>query len=380
MSETEVDIGAAPVVDRGTRPPADGIALTLSGGGYRAMLFHLGTLWRLNEADILRDVQRISSVSGGSITAARLGAVWTDLDWTDQGQSFERLVVEPVRALASRSIDLPAIAVGALVNNRPGYWVEWAYRHYLFRKLTLQDLPDAPRFVINATNVENGALWRFSKPYMGDWQSGRFSSPQISLARAVAASSAFPPFLSPVDIEVDPDRWISSDGLPLPASTKRMLTDGGVYDNLGLETAWKRYRTILASDGGAALAVQPHPSRRWGLHAYRALSIIQNQVGAIRARQLVASFHSKDPVSGRTGTLFPIGANPAVEAIDPILPCPVSRARELALTPTDLRRKTRNYQERLINWGYAICDARLRRHYRRNLSPPGGFPFPGTGI
>lgn len=52
--------------------PISGIALCLSGGGYRAMLFHLGALWRLNEWGYLPQLNRISSVSGGSITAAVL--------------------------------------------------------------------------------------------------------------------------------------------------------------------------------------------------------------------------------------------------------------------------------------------------------------------
>src|ERR1044072_5945833 len=55
--------------------PAPGVALCLSGGGYRAMLFHLGALWRLNEAGLLRGLVRVSSVSGGSITAGVLGMV-----------------------------------------------------------------------------------------------------------------------------------------------------------------------------------------------------------------------------------------------------------------------------------------------------------------
>ena len=59
--------------------PADGVALCLSGGGYRAMLFHLGCLWRLNQAGLLPKLDRISSVSGGSITAAALGANWASL-------------------------------------------------------------------------------------------------------------------------------------------------------------------------------------------------------------------------------------------------------------------------------------------------------------
>jgi NTE family protein len=52
------------------------MGLCLSGGGYRAMPFHLGAVWRLNEFGLLRKLVRISSVSGGSITAGVLGLAW----------------------------------------------------------------------------------------------------------------------------------------------------------------------------------------------------------------------------------------------------------------------------------------------------------------
>ena len=52
-----------------------------------------------------------------------------------------------------------------------------AYRKHLYGKKTLQDLPDELRFVINATNVQSGALWRFMKPYMRDWRVGEVKSP-----------------------------------------------------------------------------------------------------------------------------------------------------------------------------------------------------------
>jgi NTE family protein len=61
------------------KPPAPGMALCLSGGGYRAMVFHLGALLRLNEAGLLKKLNRISSVSGGSITAGMLGLRWNAL-------------------------------------------------------------------------------------------------------------------------------------------------------------------------------------------------------------------------------------------------------------------------------------------------------------
>src|SRR5713101_6845273 len=59
--------------------PRPGIGLCLSGGGYRAMLFHVGVLWRLNELGYLPKLDRISSVSGGSITAGALAVGWSGL-------------------------------------------------------------------------------------------------------------------------------------------------------------------------------------------------------------------------------------------------------------------------------------------------------------
>jgi NTE family protein len=69
------------VTDDPNRKPENGTALCLSGGGYRAMLFHLGALWRLYELGLLRTIKRISSVSGGSITAGVLGLNWSKLSF-----------------------------------------------------------------------------------------------------------------------------------------------------------------------------------------------------------------------------------------------------------------------------------------------------------
>ena len=106
------------LIDTGSKHkyPERGIALCLSGGGYRAMLFHLGALWRLNELGYLKKLNRISSVSGGSISAAVLGYNWSKLAFDDVGigQKFVEEVIEPIRKLASRTIDVGAILGGAL--------------------------------------------------------------------------------------------------------------------------------------------------------------------------------------------------------------------------------------------------------------------------
>src|SRR5215831_21039242 len=95
-----------PVHDSSSVPPRPGAALCLSGGGYRAMLFHVGCLWRLNEIGALGTLKRISSVSGGSITAGVLGMNWGALGLTAQApiappDRFRELVVNPLRQLAS---------------------------------------------------------------------------------------------------------------------------------------------------------------------------------------------------------------------------------------------------------------------------------------
>ena len=60
--------------------PEDGVALCLSGGGYRAMLFHVGVVWRLHDAGWLPRLDRVSSVSGGSIAAGTLALAWPRID------------------------------------------------------------------------------------------------------------------------------------------------------------------------------------------------------------------------------------------------------------------------------------------------------------
>jgi NTE family protein len=86
------------------------MALCLSGGGYRAMVFHIGVLWRLYEAGLLGGVKRISSVSGGSITAGVLGLSWKklSLDPAQLQADFVTEIVHPVRNLAARTIDVNA--------------------------------------------------------------------------------------------------------------------------------------------------------------------------------------------------------------------------------------------------------------------------------
>lgn len=242
-----------------------GIGLCLSGGGYRAMLFHVGALWRLRETGLLTQLDRISSVSGGSITSAVLALGWEKLAAEEGSEIFEQVIANPLREFASQTVDESAIALGILAPGSIGERVASALSEHLLGDATLQDLPDEPRFVINATNLASGVLWRFSKPYMADYRVGMIREPLTRLAEAVAASAAFPPVLSPFVLELAEAAWESPEGADLDGAEYRdevRLADGGVYDNLGLETVWKRCRTVLVSDGGGRLAGGSRSARR----------------------------------------------------------------------------------------------------------------------
>lgn len=372
------------------RAAAPGIALCLSGGGYRAMLFHLGALWRLNEFGYLKKLDRISSVSGGSITAGVLGHKWGRLAFNPQGLAtrFADEVVTPVRALADRTIDEGSIIGGILTPGSIADRVADAYRKHLFGDATLQDLPaDPPRFVINATSVQSGALFRFSRPYVADYRVGMIRNPTIELAVAVAASSAFPPVLSPLRLELPVSAWEPASGLASedlhrePYLTEVVLTDGGVYDNLGLETAWKRYRTILVSNGGGKMAPEEEPEGDWARHAIRVNEIIDNQVRSLRVRQVIGAFmDAGDPINGRTGTYWGIRTGITEFTAPGRLPCPLDQTLLLAQTKTRLKRLDSVTQERLINWGFAICDAAMRTWVDKTLPAPAGFPYPASRV
>jgi NTE family protein len=285
----------------------DGIALCLSGGGYRAMLFHVGAVWRLNELGYLPRLDRVSSVSGGSIAAAVLAKRWDQLRFEDDGvaANLTEQFVAPVRGLAGKTIDRGSVLGGIFTRSTVAEKVASAYRKHLLGKTGLHELPIRPRFVFNATSVQTGALWRFSRPYMADRSVGVIPEPRIELAVAVAASSAFPPVLSPLRLKLESDAFQRDGRGPPhrePFTTEAVLSDGGVYDNLGLETAWKRYRTLLVSDGGGQLAPDSKPRVNWAHHAVRIASVVDHQVRNLRKRQVIAGFTSGE----RKGTYWGI--------------------------------------------------------------------------
>lgn len=218
----------------------DGIGLCLSGGGFRAMLFHLGAFVRMNELGLLAKLDRVASVSGGSIAAGALAVAWDRLTFDNRGvaTNVDEQVFQPLLNLSRKYIDVPAIVLGFLPFVQASQVAALAYDRYLFHGKTLQDLPQKPRFSFTATSLQSGVLWRFARDYAADWRVGMWRNPDLPIAMAVAASASFPPYLSPAYIDVPPGAVTPQPGTDLHGeqyTTRLCLTDGGVYDNLGLE-------------------------------------------------------------------------------------------------------------------------------------------------
>jgi NTE family protein len=276
-------------------PPVAGKANCLSGGGYRAMLFHTGVFWRLCETGWLGQVDRVSSVSGGAMTAAALAEVWGAVTSADDRRiAYDELVVRKIRMLASHTIDRPAVVIGALSPfTTISEQVEHELRRHLLGDAMLSSLPEKPKFVFNATNIGSGALVRFSRSELADWRVGRILSPKLALSTAVAAASAFPPFLSPYRLDLAGANWQPDDDNDLGSPDYRdefALTDGGVYDNLGLETTWKRCRTVFVSDAGGILSPDSDPAADWVRQFLRITYVLDHEIRSLRKRQVIDSF------------------------------------------------------------------------------------------
>lgn len=355
-----------------------GVALALSGGGFRATLFHCGALWRLNELGYLPKLDRISSVSGGSIAAGRLGLRWLALNFQDGlATNLVSEVIDPLRAFCSRSIDTPAIVKGALL---PGTSIsdilQRAYEDYLLGDATFQDLPDRPRFIFNTTNLATGVSFRMSKPYAADYRIGQIDAPDFPVSLAVTASSAFPPVLSPVIVELPAGAWKQTTGADLYAKPefreRLVLTDGGAYDNLGLETAW-RFKTVLVSDAGAPFGFVGGPATDWLGQTRRVLDLAVNQSRALRKRALIERLEGPEQDGTYWGIMTPIAKYGLANAMNVL---PASTAA-LAGIRTRLDPFSEAEQCSLINWGYAVCDAAMRTWVLPGAAvPAAAWPYP----
>ncbi|TXI80202.1 MAG: patatin-like phospholipase family protein [Cupriavidus sp.] len=340
------------------------IALALSGGGIRAMVFHLGVMRRLAERGLLERVTKVSTVSGGSLLVG-LMLQESSLVWPRSEQFLQTTLPALKSKLCSRSLQWGAVR--RLLN-------PFNLRFFLSRanllalclekewgvSSTLSALPASPEWSINGTTAENGKRFRFKRADIGDYTIGYASGGAIQLASALAVSAAFPGGFGPLALDSKHFVWRKrpwdapvNDAQPVELDFKRLhLYDGGVYDNLGLEpffdagTLRPKFdgHYLIASDAGAPL---PKGFGYWQLSPFRlkrVADIMGDQARALRVRGFIGFIKAVDTA----------GAYLFIDA-----PVQDEAARDLtkyvANFPTTLRKLDSGEFDRILQHGYAVA-------------------------
>jgi NTE family protein len=177
----------------------------------------------------------------------------------------------------------------------------------------------------------------------------------------VAASSAFPPVLSPVRFPFETGSVLPMRGADLhraPFTEEAVLTDGGIYDNLGLERVWKRCKSVLVSNAGLATPEIGRPTGRWVGQVFRTLNILQQQSENARKRILFGMNNLGQRKVAYWGIDTPLSAY----ALSDALTLSDMEVRIAATLRTRLNPFTPQEVELLTKCGYAGADASLRKY------------------
>jgi len=227
------------------------VGLALSGGGSRAIAFHLGCMRALQDRGVLNNIDVISSVSGGSIIAAMFAYS------NDNFADFDRRMVnllkggidkQIVKELFTSTVFLhelltytcgkPLSLLARIVGHQP-FIRRRVSRTLSFQKVLAEKLFGTKRItderrnnidiVINGTELRTGTSFRFGSKESACWRLGKIKdNNDITVAEAVAASAAYPVFFPAIDRDYIFNKKDKSE-------TKRaILSDGGIYENLGV--------------------------------------------------------------------------------------------------------------------------------------------------
>jgi NTE family protein len=382
------------------------IGLALSGGGFRATVYHLGVLARLAEEYKLEEISFLSTVSGGSLCAglvyAQNGHQWpTSEAFLDQVLPaarylltsvdlqyglIQRLLTFPFGGLETRADDL-----SDLLQERWGVTA------------LLSDLPAEPRWLINTTCYETGWNWRFERFQIGDYLFGYTENTMVPISEAMAASSGFPGLIGALKFDTTSSEWFryanSGELPPSPESVAAQhrtpidpmfpavhLWDGGLYDNLGLVPlhnflgGWRQgVDFLIASDASSKPGIEEY---RIGVKAAgRITDILLDQVRSLRTRAVIERMINHQAPGGflRIGNLcekvLTAAGKPghAAEFCPDCLPSEAVHAAEAFATV--IRRLTEDEFDLLFRHGFEVADYTLYGYHEDEFSYIGYSPY-----
>ena len=369
------------------------IGLALSGGGFRATLYHLGVIRYLRDCGGLAHVNDIAAVSGGSIVAAHLVLNWdrytgSDEQFAEAAAEIIRFVQFDVRNHIVRRLPLLfPLRYAAKVSGwpaarlSPNAILERYYRDFLYGDRRLFELPEKPSLHILATNVSDGVLSVFNRDGLhvqkrdldGADPFHHVPGWTAPIAKVVGASSAFPGFFPPVEITAS-DLGVRDGQFPTES-----FTDGGVYDNLGIRVfRWlQQHRStanghVYVSDAGKPFQILGDASLGFLAQSVRATDILWDRVWQLE----------RENFGDQNGFHFAPITRVVPQAEDPHAIHPVLQA-EVASIRTDLDHFTDLEVNALVGHGYEVARSVHRRMAATTESSvhegPVWLPLTGNG-
>jgi predicted acylesterase/phospholipase RssA len=324
------------------------VGLALSGGGFRASFYHLGVLARLAELNVLRHIDVLSCVSGGSIVGA---CYWLALRrrFLDTRPIQHADYIELVRELIHHfekavALDLRggvqgsriAAAYRVLMKGERGILdpeaVAAALERDFYRPLLpgvgtlyMHDLPFTPKdhdpaitgsaefhptrdnwlrahkvpaLVINATTVNTGHAWQFTSTWMGEspWAvheaadnvprlQWSWYEPKAGWQMALGRAVAASACVPGVFQPLSLEAAYADD-------LQVRLLDGGVYDNQGtVALLAANCNVVLVSDAAGQLLLERQPApglKGLGSYAMRAMDTLMERVRQVNFGDLSA--------------------------------------------------------------------------------------------
>lgn len=347
------------------------LTLCLSGGGFRATIFHAGTLAALRAMGFLPRVRHIVSVSGGSIVAAHATLNWAR--YIDSNEDVFRAAVRELLATTSLDVRGRILRRWLFLGTLPRYRrVNQLVRFYdrLYGGTRLEDLAGGgrPKLYIAATSLVSGRRVYFSSDGLHyDALDGTpsINLPELPLAKAVAASSAFPPMFPPLVL----DPKVLKVNMHLDR-----LTDAGVYDNLGILAGSELAADgeLLISDASAAFG-----SNSWSKYwltlgrNVRTTDILMSRIAELDKKNAGAGVKTNVHVASISDTVSDDQLRQLPASIDPAEPLALTPALQkyVAQVRTDLDVFLVPEVQALFRHGYTVAANAFGRLATRQSDP-----------
>ncbi len=369
------------------------IGLCLSGGGVRALVFHLGVLKWMAQAGLWNQVRFISTVSGASLGTA-LVFEFAGQRWPNSDEFLSQILPKINKLLVSWDLEAAYkraifLQPWLLFRGRANVIAHLIKQHWGIHG-NVRQMPVEPRWIINTTCYETGKNFRFMQQRMGDFITQYVLHPDFNLAEAVAASAAVPGLIGPLSIRTNRYQWVKfpTTGIAQsnntavqakPLNYRIQLWDGGVYDNLGSEALFKPETGLregvdflVVSDASKPLGIE---LRRFqlGIPPYiapiRLVDAATDQVRSLRTRTLVEYFE-KNTNSGVYLKMGDTGEAIYQKTHKPQPNPPTGSAwlsaQEVitaASMETTLRRLAPSEYQALFNHGFEVINSSMNAYY-----------------